>query len=151
MMVDGGPGPGGAGIYTGLLIGMDGVLYASGSTDGTPSSWGVFRLDGSQFTRIGYWPHAGFGLAQDNQGVFYAATSVERFDGSTGHEVWMLDPSTQTSTLLADGPRGSSAVAYDRSRDLLYVGDFSGNVYVISKSPTPARKESWSALKSRYR
>jgi hypothetical protein len=151
LVVDGGPGPGGEGVYTGLAIGIDEILYATGNVDGTPTSWGVFRLDGAGFTKVGSWPHAGFGLAQDNLGVFYSVTSVERSDGTTGHEVWMFDQITQSSTLLADGPRGSSALAYDRSRDLLYVGDSSGNVYTIAKVPVSTRKESWSALKARYR
>jgi hypothetical protein len=150
LLVNGGPGPGGIGFYEHMMTALDGKLYAVGNTDGAPSSWGLFRLDGSQFTKVASLPDGGGGLAQDNQGLFYTVLSVERFDGSTAHEVWMVDATSGSATLLADGPHGASSVAYDRVRNRLYVADFSANVYYITKGPVPVRRDSWGALKVYY-
>ena len=149
LIINGGPGPAGSGIYEGLLVGLDGKLYANG-TDGSPSGWGVFRLDGDQFVKVGSFPNGGFELAQDNQSLFYTVTTVERFNGP-GHEVWQTDPNTGLSTLLADGPHPASCVAFDRQSDRLYVGDNLGTIYIIEKGPTPTRRETWGAVKSKYR
>ncbi len=151
ILVNGGPGPGGDGLYADMVIGLDEKLYTCGSTDGSLAGWGLFRLDGGQFTMVAPLPHGGFGLAQDNQGLFYTAVSAERFDGSIDHEVWLIDPSAGTSSVLADGPHGASSVAYDRARDCLYVPDTAGNVYVITKSSVAVHRDSWGATKARYR
>lgn len=147
-IVSGGPGLGGTGFYAGMLIGQDGKLYAGGGSSGT---FGLFRLEGNQFTKVASWPHGSYQLAQDNQGIFYTSVTVELPPlGTTGHEVWMIDPSSGTPTLVADGPGSSSGVAYDRARNLLYVEN-GGDIYIIAKSATPTRRETWSAVKAKFR
>lgn len=141
LVVNGGPGAGGSGFYRAMIAGLDGKLYACGFSSGTGA--GVFRLDGNQLTNVATWPDGGVGLAQDNQGVFYTSLTVFRLDGSTAHEVWMYDPSTASATLLADVTGPSSAVAYDRARNFLYVQNGS-SIYIIAKSPSPTRRETWS-------
>ena len=148
LVVSGGPGPGGTGFYEGMMVGQDGKLYSNGHSAGSD---GIFRLDGSQFTRIATWPHGSLRLAQDNQGIFYTAFSVETPVGGTAHEVWMNDPSSGTATLLADGQGSANAVAYDRARNLLYVESGGGTIYIIAKSPTPTRRETWGAVKAKFR
>jgi hypothetical protein len=130
-----------------MSIGLDGKLYTCGGSGGT---FGIFRLDGTQFTKVASWPHGSLQLAQDNQGIFYTSLSVERFDGSIAHEVWMSDPSSDTATLLADGPGSSNAVAYDRTRNVLYVEN-GGEIYILAKGPTPTHRETWGAVKSKFR
>lgn len=147
LVVSGGPGPGGTGSYAGMLVGQDGKLYTCGNSAGSD---GIFRLDGGQFTRIASWPHGSLQLAQDNQGIFYTALSVQRPDGSIAHEVWMNDPSSGTATLLADGPGSSSALVYDRLRNRLYVQN-GLDIYIIEKGVTPTRRETWSAVKAKFR
>jgi hypothetical protein len=148
LLVAGGPGPGGSGFYASMLIGMDGKLYTNGSNG---LVHGLFRLDSGQFTQIATWPHGCFGLAQDNQGIFYTSVPITPLFGTTvTHEVWMYDPNVGTPALLADGPGTSVAVAYDRARNLLYVQN-DGDVYILGKSATPTRRETWSAVKAKFR
>jgi hypothetical protein len=148
LLLAGGPGPAGAGFYKSMLIGMDGKLYTCGSSG---AEFGLFRLDGSAFVQIAAFPHGCFGLAQDNQGIFYTSMPILPMFGTTvTHEVWMYDPNVGTAALLADGPGSSIAVAYDRARNLLYVQNDSG-VYIITKSATPTRRETWSAVKAKFR
>jgi hypothetical protein len=150
ILVPGGPGPNGDGIYEVMTVGLDGKLYVTGTPDGSPGSWGVFRLDGALFTKVASWPHGGFGLAQDNQSIFYTAVNGTNPSGQSVHEVWMADPATGVSTLVADGPGIPVRVAYDRARNRLYVGGNSGTVYYLAKSATPTLKETWSALKAKF-
>src|SRR5207249_10899206 len=126
-------------------------LYTCGNTDGSPTGWGLFRFDGGQFTKLAPLPHGGFGLARDNEGFFYTAVSVERFDGSIDHEVWLIDPSAGSSSLLADGPHGASSVAYDGARNRLYLPDTAGNVYFLTKEAVPVHRTSWGGVKAMYR
>lgn len=145
VQVSGGPGPAGAGFYRSMMIGLDGKLYAAGSSGVT---YGLFRLDGGQFTQVATWPHGGYGLAQDDQGVFYTSVPIlSPFGTSLNHEVWKYDPNAGTVELLAEGAGTSVAVAYDRARDLLYVQNAS-DVYIIAKSPTPASRATWGQVKS---
>jgi len=150
VVIDGGPGPGGNGVYQGLLVASDGKLYADGTSDGSLAGWGVYRLTGGQFLQVGPLPNGGFTLAQDNQGLFYTITTVFPPVGPGHHEVWQTDPATGSSILLAEGPNFGDCVAYDRQRNRLYVADNQGTVYYIEKGPTPTRRETWSAVKARF-
>jgi hypothetical protein len=149
LVVNGGPAAGGNGVYYNMLGGQDGKLYCVGSIDGTASGVRLFRLDGSQFTIVATLPDAGYGLAQDTQGLFYTVTGVAS-GGVIHHEVWVVDPTTWSASLLADGPINALCLAYDRARDRLYVTDDNGNIFFFAKSATPVLHESWGATKVRY-
>jgi hypothetical protein len=145
-VVDGGPGA--DGTYSAMMVGQDGKLYLTGYDGGVSTN--IYRLDGNQLTSVGNWPHGGQGLAQDNQAIFYTSVTIVPQFGPLSHEVWMFDPRTDASTLLAEGGGPSYAVAYDRARNVLYVQN-GNSVYMITKSATPTRRETWSAVKAKFR
>jgi hypothetical protein len=130
-----------------MVVGSDGKLY----TGGLAVDWKVFRLDGAQLTTVGSSPHSGGALAQDNEGILYVAGGFENQTGSFLHEVWMIDPSTGSSTLLASGEHAITGIAYDLVRERLYVGLSDGAVYFIAKSVVPTRKATWSEVKRQFR
>jgi len=131
-----------------MVVGQDGELYLTGYDGGVSTN--IYRLDGDQLASIGNWPHGGVGLAQDNQGVFYTSVTIVPQFGPLSHEVWIFDPSSGLATLLAEGGGGSNSIAYDRARNFLYVQNGS-SIYIIAKSATPARRDSWTHVKNMYR
>ena len=150
VLVNGGPELGGSGIYSNMVVGVDGKLYTGGG--GGTGGWAVFRLDGTQFTAVGTAPHSGGALAQDNEGILYVAGGFEGPTGSFFHEVWMIDLGTGLSTLLASGPHLTTGIAYDRARDRLYVGLSYGEVYIITKTgAVPTRRATWGEVKQQFR
>jgi len=146
LLVAGGPGPGGSGWYWDMAFGLDQSLYVLGY-DG--SGYGLLRFENGHFTRIATLPHAGIGLTRDPDGLFYTATSFNNLG-----EVWTIDASSGTASLLASELAWPAAVAFDPSSGRLYVSEQLGerNVYAITRSgPTAAHTLSWGALKARYR
>jgi DNA-binding beta-propeller fold protein YncE len=146
LLVNGGPGPAGAGWYWDMGFGLDGNLYALGY-DG--SAYGLLRLDGGHFTRVATLPHAGIGLTRDASGIFYTATSYNDLG-----EVWIIDPMSGSASLLASELSWPAAVAFDPSTDRLYVSEQLGQrtVYAITRSgATPTQAVSWGGVKARYR
>src|SRR5439155_18241618 len=53
----GGPAANGDGVYFDLAFGLDGKLYTLGDDTGAGANTGLFRLDGSTFTRVASVPH----------------------------------------------------------------------------------------------
>lgn len=145
-LVEGTPGPGGAGNYWDMAIGADGALYVLGS-DGAVD--GLYCLTSGGLTRVAVLPHAGIGLTLGPAGRFYTATTY----GENFGEVWVIDPISGVVQLLASDLADPSGIAYDPNLRRLYVSEQGGSrtVYAIALDATPARPVSWGALKSRYR
>jgi hypothetical protein len=139
----GGPAANGDGTNFDMAFGLDGKLYMIG--DDTVSS-GLFRLDGSTFTRVATLPRGAFGLTRDPAGIFYANVSA---DGAG--EVWMIDATAGTASLLASQLSHPQAVGYDPMTSRLYVVEDGGKIWALSPAPTPTRRTSFGALKSLYR
>lgn len=123
-IVSGGPGLNGAGWYGDMAVGLDGKLYANGS-DG--SGWGLFRLDGSAFSKVATLPNGFFGLTAGPNGLFFTGADSE---------VWMMDSLTGNASLLASGFLHASGVAYDPLTARLYVRD-GDTPYQITAIQTP--------------
>ena len=151
-IVLGGPGPGGAGSYSGMTGGSDGKLYLLGR-DGSPGRR-LFRLDGNQFTVLGTLPHGGIYLAQGPAGIFYVSTTYESAGGALLSELWIVDTSLGTSSLLASSedvfPTGFEGVAYDPNGKTIYLVE-GRKIMAIKADSTPARPDSWGSVKARYR
>jgi hypothetical protein len=157
LIVAGGPGPAGDGIYFGMTSGSDGKLYVLGNLDGTTTGNRLFRLDGSQLVAVASPPHAGVRLALGPSGKFYVTTAFDYGSGFPVGEVWVVDPvSGETSLLVTSGsypglPHPTfGAVGYDAGSGTLYIAE-SRQIWAIKKDPTPAMPESWGAVKARYR
>jgi len=158
IVVAGGPGPGGGGLYFSLAFGPDGKLYACGSLDVTLAGNRLFRLDGNRFTAIAVPPHGGFDLALDPFGKVYVTTNINSGGGYRTGELWVLDPAAGTSTLLMTGgfyigapvPHPTfQGVGYDAGTGITYVVE-SGKIWAISKNQTQVKRGSWGAVKAFY-
>lgn len=157
VVVAGGPGPGGSGIYAAMTKGSDGKLYVLGSLDGSAAGNRLFRLDGTLLVPVAAPPHGGSRLAPGPSGKFFVATAFDYGSGYPTGEVWIVDSGSGESSLLATS--GSypgllhptfSAVGYDAATGTVYVSEY-WNVWAIKKDPTPAIAETWGAVKARYR
>lgn len=147
VVVKGGPGPGGSGAYRDMAFGLDGRLHVLGDGDNGGET-ALFRLDGTQFTQLATLPAGGIGLARDSRGIFYVTTSTD-----TLGEVWIVNATSGSASLLASDLSSPYAIAYDTASDRLYVAEQSRAriLYAITGAATPATPVSWGALKVRYR
>lgn len=150
LLVSGGPGPGGTGLYFGMTAGADGKLYVLGGLE-------LYRLDGSQLAQVATIPHAGRNLTLGPGGVFYVAAEYQNGAGYPAGEVWIVDPVTGETSLLASS--GSylglnhptfGSVGYDSATGTLYVTE-SYKLWAITKNGTPAVARTWGSIKAGYR
>jgi hypothetical protein len=151
MLVAGGPGPGGAGYYFGMAGGADGKLYALGY-DGT--TLGVFRLGDTGFVLVATLPNGGICLTQGPDGTLLSSVQFNTPSGIILGEIWSIDPTQGTSTLLATsdptGQPGFDGVAYEATTKTIYAVE--GNkIWRIRKDSTPSSKDTWGEIKARYR
>jgi DNA-binding beta-propeller fold protein YncE len=143
VLVNGGPGPRGAGVYYGMDLGADGKLYTLGN-DGA-GTYGLYRLDGSEFVQVAELPRPGASLTGDPSGIFYTASAESG-------EVWIIEPTSGNVSLLASGLTWPGGVAFDPMTSKLYVAEQLGDrtVYAFTQV-TPVAPTSWGKLKARYR
>jgi len=131
--------------------GLDGKLYVLGY-DG--ASTGLFVLTVSTFTLVASLPHGGVSLSQGPDGTFLSSVQFDSPGGILLGELWSIDPVQGTSTLLAtsdpvDQP-GMDGVAYDGTSKTIYALE-GHRIWTIRKDTTPAQKDTWGAVKARYR
>lgn len=153
-VVPGGPVAGGSGRYYGMAFGSDGKLYVLGAGSGSGGS--LYRLDGTQLTSVATLDHTGLFLTLGPGGVFYVSAQYLSGTGFINGEIWIVDPSSGNTTLLAKN--GSypglthptfGGIAYDSGTATLYVAE-ANKLWAIMNS-TPAQRESWGSIKARYR
>jgi hypothetical protein len=149
------PGSNGYGSYNDMTGGADGKLYVLGS-DGTAGGNWLFRLDGSTLVPVanvdGNW------LAMGPAGRFLVAWTGTAPGGHIQGKLWLVDPMSGVSTLVAQTTPGFQqpdvsfgGVAYDASRQFVYVIEGS-QLYAISLDPAvPALNETWGSVKALYR
>lgn len=150
-IVTGGPGPGGAGFYSGMTGSADGKLYALGY-DGTTR--GVFRLDDTAFVLVAALAHSGISLTQGPDGTLLQSVQFDSPSGILLGEIWSIDPTQGTSALLATsdpvGQPGFDGVAYDATTKIIYA--LEGNkIWRIRKDTTPSSNDTWGGIKAKYR
>jgi hypothetical protein len=159
VIVAGGPGPNGNGIYKGMASGPDGMLYVLGSLDGSLAGSRLFRLDESTLTPVATPPHGGSTLVLGPNGHFYVVTAFDYGSGYPVGELWIVDPVSGAGSLLASSSNGRpgdpypifGAVAYNASAQMLYLSE-SNNIWAIKvDSSVPSLTKSWGAVKALYR
>ena len=157
VIVAGGPGPGGSGLFGGMAVGSDGNLYVNASLDGTLAGRRLFRLDGSTLTPLATPANGAEVIALGPAGRFLAISGVP---GSLyqASDLWLFDPVSGVSNWVARTDiyfhewdvmfRGT---AYDANREIVYVTE-NHRIWALHLDlSTPARTESWGAVKALYR
>jgi len=157
VVVAGGPGPGGSGIYYGMTPGTDGRLYVNANLDGTLAGSRIFRLDGSTLTPMAAPPNGGRAYAPGPPGWLLVISGVP---GSlyTASELWLYDPVAGTSKQVArtdiyfhEYDVSFRGVAYDPSQQTAYVTENHRLWALHLDLSTPALARSWGAVKAQYR
>jgi hypothetical protein len=148
LIVPGGPGPAGSGLYESLAGGSDGKLYAVGSLDLGFTDFRLFRLDGSQWTAVAIV--TGGGLPAGPSGAFFVVSGYSSVAGAG--KLQLVDPVSGTSAVFATGTTATEfgSVGYNPTTGTIYVTD-NGKIWAITKNSTPARTDSWGSVKAIYR
>ena len=131
----------GGGFYRDMAIGSDGKLYVLAAS-------ALLRLEGTHLVSVAPLPHGGINLTLGPDGLFYTTATSDTYG-----EVWIVDPATTSSSLLASGLAGPAGVAYDPLYRRLYVSEQYGQrtVFSFRRDETIAIPTSWGALKQIYR
>jgi len=153
----GGPGPGGSGQFGGLAAGPDGQLYVNASLDGSLAGRRLFRLDGSTLTPMITPADGAEVIAPGPAGRFLAISGVP---GSLyiAAELWLYDPVSGVSNKVAittpyfhEWDVAFRGTAFDANREIVYVTE-NHRIWALHLDlSTPARSESWGAVKALYR
>lgn len=146
--------------YGDLEFGLDGRLYAKESVWQGSYENRLARLDGTQFTTLGVFPHPGFGLSAGPNGVFWLMGGFDYGSGYPLPEIWQMDAATGASNRFAYSwvDHNFWGIGYDRVRSRIYIGDPPLRlvqpdpvIYALTEPPTPVRNVSWGRIKALYR
>jgi hypothetical protein len=154
----GGPAADGSGLFFGMTGAPDGKLYVIGQVDNSASGTRLYRLDGANLTQVAILPDGGYYLAPGPSGRLLVSVSGTYGIGYTVGRLWLVDPVSGQSNIVAytstyfhqlDNVFGQPA--YDSSTGTVYIMESERLWALHLDLSSPARRESWGALKARYR